>query len=410
MIDKKEKVILTGVQLRENDEDFNYNLEELAKLTETAQGEVVCILTQKRESIEPRTVLGKGKLQELLNLIEELEADTVVFQNPLSPRQIRNIQELTDCKIIDRVQLILDIFAMRARSHEGKLQVKLAQLEYLLPRLTGQGTSMSRLGGGIGTRGPGETKLEVDRRKIHDDIQDCKKELKIVEKHRARARENRQNSSIFQIGLIGYTNAGKSTILNTLTSANTYEENQLFATLDPLTRQFDLCGEHKVLLTDTVGFIQNIPTQLIHAFKSTLEESKGVDMLIHVVDSSADNYKIHENTVLKIIEELNMNHIPIITVYNKRDLSGPYFKALLKPNIHISAFNEKDITKLHKFIWDNLKNNLIKYKISLPLGQENMINNLNKKTYVSSSTFNEETLNYIIEGYTKDYAEEYKIK
>ena len=282
----KEKVILVSVQLRQSDELFAYELEELERLVNAANGEVVATIVQKRPSIDARTVVGKGKLEELQHLVTELQPETVIFEQELSPRQMRNIQAVIECKVFDRIQLILDIFAMRAKSREGKLQVSLAQLNYLLPRLAGQGINMSRLGGGIGTRGPGETQLETDRRHINRQITEIKKDLAETSKHRERSREKRSESGVFQIGLLGYTNAGKSTILNRLTEADTFEEDLLFATLDPLTRKMTFSDQFEATLTDTVGFIQNLPTQLIHAFQSTLEESRGVYLLLHVVDSS----------------------------------------------------------------------------------------------------------------------------
>lgn len=396
-----ERVILVGVQRQETDEAFVYSLEELERLTDTANGQVVATLTQKRERFDSRTVIGKGKMEELKALVEELDVDTIIFQNELSPSHMRNIQKVVDCKVLDRVQLILDIFALRARSKEGKLQVELAQLNYLLPRLSGQGKNLSRLGGGIGTRGPGETKLESDRRHIQTQISECKKQLKDIEQHRARSRELRQQSFTFQLGLIGYTNAGKSTLLNRLSDANTYEQDQLFATLDPLTRQIELCGTYRMTLTDTVGFIQDIPTQLIHAFQSTLEESRGVDMLIHVVDASAENYQSHQETVLKLLKELNMDNIPVVTVYNKKDKADDLFTPNLLPNIVISALDKNDIEQLHQFLWQEIQKQLVYYDKTFALGQEGIVTKLTNETYVLQSDFNTDKLEYRVKGYAK---------
>ncbi len=306
-----EKVILVGVETEENYTRFEGSMKELKNLTKTAEGEVVFSLIQKRPKIDQKTVIGKGKIEELLQLVDAYEADLVIFNHELTPRQNQLIVEALGVKVIDRVQLILDIFAMRARSKEGKLQVELAQLNYLLPRLIGQGKQLSRLGGGIGTRGPGETKLESDRRHIRNKITAIKRELKEVTAHRERSRQKRQSSDLFQIGLIGYTNAGKSTILNLLTTAGTYSEDQLFATLDPLTKKWQLPQGMIVTITDTVGFIQDLPTQLIEAFQSTLEESRSMDLLLHVVDASAEDRLQHEQTVVELLNDLDLEQIPV---------------------------------------------------------------------------------------------------
>lgn len=398
----RERVIIVGVQTTESDQAFVYSLKELAQLTETAKGEVVAELTQKRPRMDSKTYLGKGKLQELVRLAEETEADVIIFNHGLTPGQTRNIQAEIDLKVIDRVQLILDIFAMRAQSKEGKLQVGLAQLHYLLPRLAGQGKNLSKLGGGIGTRGPGETKLETDRRHIRDQITDIKRTLKETEAHRERSRERRNDGTTFQIGLMGYTNTGKSTLLNQLTHAETYEQNQLFATLDPLTRKLVLPTGMNVTLTDTVGFIQDLPTQLIDAFHSTLEETKNVDLLLHVVDAAAEDMLGHEKTVLELLKELKMDRIPMLTVYNKRDLITGSFLPDLFPSVLISARNDDDIAELYHKIMEIMKETLVPYQFEIAADQGGALVKLKKETLIISEEYNEEKNSYFVKGYAKE--------
>lgn len=402
MTNKKEKVIIVGVETEQNQRYFTESMAELSKLTNTASGEVVFTLTQKRPQVDRQTIIGKGKLQELIQQADAHEADLIIFNHEMTPRQSQLVSEAVGIPIIDRVQLILDIFAMRARSKEGKLQVELAQLEYLLPRLAGQGKSLSRLGGGIGTRGPGETKLETDRRHIRNKILGVKRELKAVEAHRARNRQKRQSSEIFQIGLIGYTNAGKSTILNLLTQADTYSKDQLFATLDPLTKKWRFAERFEITVTDTVGFIQDLPTQLIDAFHSTLEESQSMDLLLHVVDASSPDRILQEQTVLQLMAELKMEEMPVLTVYNKADQIEPaLFTPSLFPNVLISAQSADGKEKLVQAIKQQLLELMVPYTLFVPSQDGQTLSALRRQTLVLKEHFVEEKNGYEVKGFAK---------
>ncbi|MBT2691085.1 GTPase HflX [Bacillus sp. ISL-47] len=402
-----EKVILVGCHTEEDDQRFEYSMEELESLTETANGKAVASVTQKRERIHPSTYIGKGKVEELAALQEEMEADIIIFNDELSPSQVRNLSSDLDARIIDRTQLILDIFAQRARSKEGKLQVELAQLQYLLPRLSGQGIQLSRLGGGIGTRGPGETKLESDRRHIRRRIDDIKTQLSVIVQHRDRYRERRKKNKAFQIALVGYTNAGKSTIFNRLSEAESYEENQLFATLDPMTRKLILPSGFMTLVTDTVGFIQDLPTTLIAAFRSTLEEVKEADLLLHVVDMSNPDYFQHEQTVNKLIEDLENDKIPQLTVYNKRDLRHPDFVPIAKTEtIQISAFEEEDRNDLKRKIEQMILGMMKHYHVEVPSTEGKLLSQLKNETILRELSFHEEKELYVCKGY---YLEDHAI-
>lgn len=397
-----EKVILVGVETEDNKKNYLESMHELAGLTKTAHGEIVFSLTQHRPKIDRQTIIGKGKVQDLAELVVAHEADLVIFNHELTPRQSQTLEEVLAVKVIDRIQLILDIFASRARSKEGKLQVELAQLSYLMPRLMGQGQSLSRLGGGIGTRGPGETKLETDRRHIRRRISAIKKELKAVEAHRQRSRQKRQDSAIFQMGLIGYTNAGKSTILNLLTNAETYSEDQLFATLDPLTKRWRLPQGMETTITDTVGFIQDLPTQLIDAFHSTLEESQGMDLLLHVVDASAEDRQLQEQTVLDLLKELKMEDIPILTIYNKADRINPnHFTPTLFPSTLISAKSSQGKEVLAEAIKKEIMELLEPYLVHLKSDEGQALSAIKRETLVLSQDFDEAQNNYVIRGFAK---------
>ncbi|MCW6658874.1 GTPase HflX [Aerococcaceae bacterium NML191292] len=401
-----ERVLLMGVQTEEyTDEKFATLMTELVALTETAGGNPVKVVTQKLSRLDGRSAVGSGKLQEIVELVDIEEIELVISLNPLSPSSTRHIQEAVGVRVIDRIQLILDIFALRAKSREGKLQVELAQYDYLLPRLHGQGKHLSRLGAGIGTRGPGETKLESDRRHIRSLMQTIKKELAQLAEHRERTRLRRQSGKEFNIGLVGYTNAGKSTLLTRLTLSDTYVQDQLFATLDPLTRQMNIHGHDAFTLTDTVGFIEDLPTTLIHAFKSTLEEMRYVDLLLHVVDASNPAQTMHEQTVLSLLKELEMEHIPMLTVYNKADRVSGLIEPTLFPNIIISAQKDSDIERLKDKIWQVLLEHAEHFTVEIQPEEADLLALYRQKTLVESVVFDEDRQVYMLEGYRRKLEE-----
>lgn len=315
---EKERVILVGVELP-GAESMEDSLTELSELASTAGAETVGRVIQNREQVHPGTYVGKGKIEEIKDLLWELEATGIICDDELSPAQMKNLQDELNVKVMDRTLLILDIFAARASTSEGKIQVELAQLKYRQTRLTGFGTAMSRLGGGIGTRGPGEKKLEMDRRLIKSRIAALNRELKEVKRHREVTREQRSKSYVPVVAIVGYTNAGKSTLLNRLTGADILAEDKLFATLDPTTRGLKLPGGQEVLLTDTVGFIKKLPHHLIEAFKSTLEEAKYADVILHVVDTSSPQMDSQMYTVYETLSNLGVKDKAIITAFNKQD-------------------------------------------------------------------------------------------
>ena len=316
--EQQERVILFAASTNDSD-DTEESVEELKELVKTAGAETVGTVIQNRENIHPGTYLGKGKIQELKEMVWESGATGVVCDDELSPAQLKNLEDALDTKVMDRTMIILDIFAARAKTREGKIQVELAQLRYRAVRLVGLRNSLSRLGGGIGTRGPGETKLEVDRRRIHQRISQLKSELQDVERHRDVVRKQREQSGTLTAAIVGYTNAGKSTLLNKLTGAGILAEDKLFATLDPTTRALVLPGGEKVLLTDTVGFIRKLPHHLVEAFKSTLEEARYCDVILHVVDCSNPQMDMQMHVVYETLRRLDIKDKEIITVFNKVD-------------------------------------------------------------------------------------------
>lgn len=355
--DIRERVILVGVSLSDGD-DTEESLEELEELAKTAGAVTVGKVIQNREGYHPGTYIGKGKIEEVHTLAMQMEATGIVCDDELSPAQIKNLEDALSLKVIDRTVMILDIFASRANTKEGKIQVELAQLRYRSTRLIGLGNSLSRLGGGIGTRGPGEKKLEVDRRLIRDRISVLKRELEGVKQNREILRTKRQRNAVPVVAIVGYTNAGKSTLLNTLTNANVLEEDKLFATLDPTTRNLELESGQQILLTDTVGFIRKLPHHLIEAFKSTLEEAKYADIILHVVDASNPQVDKQMHIVYETLLQLGVKDKPTITAFNKQDrLEQPLILKDLKADktVKISAKYKDGLPELLSAIETILK-------------------------------------------------------
>lgn len=382
-----ERVILLGVELPSS-QNFDMSMLELASLAQTAGAEVVRSYRQKRDKYDSKTFVGSGKLQEIAAMIEADQIDMVIVNNRLTPRQNSNLEQAFGVKVIDRMQLILDIFAMRARSHEGKLQVHLAQLKYMLPRLAGQGVMLSRQAGGIGSRGPGESQLELNRRSIRHQISDIERQLKIVEKTRSTIRDKRLESTVFKIGLIGYTNAGKSTLMNRLTDNGQYEADELFATLDATTKQIYLKDQFQATLTDTVGFIQDLPTELVAAFKSTLEESRHVDLLLHVIDASDSNHAEQEQVVLDILQDLDMLQIPRLAIYNKMDQTDNLL-ATVFPNIRISLKNPDSRQSLRRQILDEIEQIFLPFSIKVGPDKLYKLHDLSKFALLDPYDYNQ---------------------
>ena len=389
MGEQLERVILAGVQTYESD-DTVQSLYELRELAETAGAVTVGTIMQSRETIHPATYLGKGKLEELKELLYDLDATGVICDDELSPAQLNNLEQELECKVMDRTMVILDIFAQRAKTSEGKIQVELAQLKYRAARLVGMRASLSRRGGGIGTRGPGEKKLEMDRRLIHSRIGQLKEQLEQVQKHRELIRSQRDKSRVKVAAIVGYTNAGKSTLLNTMTQAGVLEENQLFATLDPTTRALDLPGKQQILLTDTVGFIRKLPHHLIEAFKSTLEEAKYADMILHVVDASNPQMDEHMQVVYDTLRQLGVSDKKMITLFNKQDLCTD--KEQLRDFqadhvLQISAKNGQGLEELKELLADVLREGQIYIERLVPYDQAGSIARIRKYGQVVQEEF-----------------------
>jgi GTPase len=394
---RRERAVLVGVELPSNDHKISlqYSLEELESLAQTAGAEVAEKLTQQLRSITPATLVGRGKVDEIHAKVDELHPDLVIFDEDLTPAQQRNLETALKVRVIDRSQLILDIFAKRARSNEGKLQVELAQLEYLLPRLTRQWTHLSRLGGGIGTRGPGETQLEVDRRRIREKISHLKRRLKTVERTRSLQRKERDNVPFATIALVGYTNAGKSTLMNALTRAGVLVEDKLFATLDPTIRSLRLPNGDKVMIADTVGFINKIPHSLIEAFKSTLEEVMSADLLLHLVDMSSPLVDEQIQVIEEVLGEIGAGDIPTIIVPNKIDLLPEPPQHLFKNRgtdevCPISAVTGQGLEELLKVIGTHLDRGKEKIQLSLSTAQGALVSLLRERGRVENEIYEDD--------------------
>ena len=360
-----EKALLVSVDTGEFDAETS--IDELEELAHTAGAEVLGKLIQRRERIEAATFVGYGKLAEIIFFCENNDVDLLIFDSELTPSQQRNLEKLTNVRVIDRTMLILDIFAARARTSEGKLQVELAQLKYSLPRLMGQGQQLSRLGGGIGTRGPGETKLESDRRHIRRRIQKLEEELRQLEKRRAMLRNRREKDGVISVAIVGYTNAGKSTLMNALTDAGVLTENKLFATLDPTSRALILPDGRQVMLVDTVGLIRRLPHKLVEAFKSTLEEAATATVILNVCDAADEHASEHLEVTKKLLEELGCEGKPIISVMNKCDKVGDlYAMPTFRGTVMISALEQKGLDNLLQAICDALPQTVREVKLLIP--------------------------------------------
>lgn len=387
-----ERVILVGVSQQDGD-DAEDSVAELAELVETAGAVVVGTLIQKRENIHPGTYVGTGKVFELEELIEQTGATGIVCDDELSPVQLKNLEEALKTKVMDRTLIILDIFATRASTSEGKIQVELAQLKYRLSRLSGLGRSLSRLGGGIGTRGPGEKKLEMDRRLINSRVAQLNRELKEVQRHREVNRQQRKRSGIPVVAVVGYTNAGKSTLLNHLTNAEVLEEDKLFATLDPTTRILELTNHQKVLMTDTVGFIRKLPHHLIDAFRSTLEEAKYADIILHVVDASNPQMDKQMYIVYDTLRNLEVEGKKIITAFNKTDRIGqpePLHDFRAERTVHISAKYGDGLEDLKNILEEILREEKDFLECTIPYRDAGVIQKIREKGELLSEEYRED--------------------
>ena len=389
--EQEEKVLLIGVSTQ--DEDMEASLDELGELADTAGAVVLGRVIQNREAAHPGTYIGKGKIEEVRLLAEELGADGVICDDELSPAQLRGLEKELELKVMDRTLVILDIFAKHATTREGKLQVEMAQLGYRLARLSGLGKSLSRLGGGIGTRGPGEKKLETDRRLIKSRLARLNRELKQMQLHRDTARKQRLERAVPVAAVVGYTNAGKSTLMNALTGAGILAQDKLFATLVPTTRRMKLPGGQELLLTDTVGFIRKLPHHLVEAFKSTLEEARYADFILHVVDSSSPQMDAQMETVYETLQALDITGKPVITLFNKRDLTeGAELPKDLKASrtLGISAATGEGLLKLQELLEDYLRESRVLVEKVYPYAQAGDIARIRRYAQILEEEYRED--------------------
>ncbi len=381
----KPKVLLAAVDT--GDYDVERSLDELSELCDTAGAEVVATLTQKRPTFDSATCIGSGRLQEMAELCQSLEIDQIIFDTELTATQIRNIEDVTDTHTIDRTMLILDIFAQRATTKEGKLQVELAQNKYRLPRLAGMGVSLSRLGGGIGTRGPGETKLETDKRHIRSRISFLEGELKEIEARRSLQRKRRKKDNVLCAAIVGYTNVGKSTLLNALTDAGVLAENKLFATLETTSRSIILPDGRSVMLIDTVGLISRLPHHLVEAFKSTLEEAASADVILHICDASDDDIALKTKVTNELLADLGCEGIPVVTVYNKCDLVTDPSILNQQGVVRISAKEGRGFEDLLDAIVKALPETAKRMKLSVPFAQAGLLAKIREEGIIYSEDY-----------------------
>lgn len=387
----RQQALLVAVDTGEY--DAQSSMAELYELAKTAGADVLSHIIQKREAVKTATCVGSGCLEEIADYCKNNEVDLIIFDRELTPTQIRNIEDITDVRVIDRTMLILDIFAQRARSKEGKLQVELAQLKYMLPRLTGKGTAMSRLGGGIGTRGPGETKLETDKRHIRTKMEKIKERLRESENHREQLKKRRKKDGVITVAIVGYTNAGKSTLMNYLTDAGVLAQDKLFATLDPTSRALKLPSGVTVMLIDTVGLVRRLPHHLVEAFKSTLEEAAQADIILNVCDASSEEASIHLEVTQSLLESLGCSGSPIIPVLNKCDkMQGLEDIPIIGSSVRISAKTGQGVDRLLEVIDENLPVRMKRGKFLLPFDKVSLSSDIRRDGNLLSEKYTENGL------------------